>query len=163
MSKKFYPRGGGTAQRIHRPPPPIGKMGIFLEKEFVDPAPVSKIYKKNIFLFWIIKPISPPKKIIFNRAGLWCWLVLNDKFKSLNKSYSNNSYLMVEPCWGFVIVSQQLVYVGQAAMLCNLDINQCQTYRFKLKYIEGSAWYDCWLYYTNIDVKSLKSEHESWN
>ena len=38
--------------------------------------------------------------------------------------------------------------------LCNPNINQCQTYKFKLKHSKGSVEYDCRLNYTNTEVKS---------
>ena len=71
-------------------------------------------------------------------VGEW---VLNNQFKSMNRSNSNNSYLMAE-CAG---VHNLSMITGLSIMdchaLCNPDINHCQTNKFKLKYYDGSVEY----------------------
>ena len=48
--------------------------------------------------------------------------------------------------------------------LFNPDINQCQTYKFKMKHNEGSVKYDCRLHYTNTyKIKSMCLERMNIN
>ena len=50
-------------------------------------------------------PEAPTNKEVWPPSSPDCNPCQMTDLKSLNRSFSNNSYLMVEFCWGFVIVS----------------------------------------------------------